>query len=69
MYLQTYTSRDVRTFYHKPMLKKYRSGDVPYCNVRVNARGIEDLIDARVRRSWAGQYAVEYADGRRGPYV
>jgi site-specific DNA recombinase len=62
MYLQTYTSRDVRTFYHKPLLKKYRSGDVPYCNVRVNARGIEDLIDARVRRSWAGRYAVMYTE-------
>lgn len=62
MYLQTYTSRDVRSFYHKPSLRKYRSGDVPYCGIRVNARGIEDLIDARVRRVWAGQYAVEYVE-------
>jgi site-specific DNA recombinase len=62
MYLQTYSKRDVRTFYHKPSLKKYRSGAVPYCDVRVNARGIEDMINGRVLRSWAGAHALKYIE-------
>jgi DNA invertase Pin-like site-specific DNA recombinase len=62
MYLQTYTSRSVRTFYHKPALKKYRAGDVPFCNTRVNARGIEGRIEAWVRRTWVGRYAVQYVE-------
>jgi site-specific DNA recombinase len=62
MYLQTYSKRDVRTFYHKPSLKKYRSGDVPYCDIRVNARGIEAMINGLVRRAWAGGHALEYIE-------
>jgi len=60
MYRQSYTSRDVVSYYHKGTLAKYRSGEVEWCPVRVNGRDVERQIPARIERLWAGRYAVRY---------
>ena len=59
LHLQRYTGRPNRYYTHKKSLKVYRSGEREWCPASVQGQAVESQIDARIRRVWHGQYAVE----------
>jgi DNA invertase Pin-like site-specific DNA recombinase len=59
MYRQSYSSRNVVRYYHRRILKKYRTGEAQWCPANINGRSVEDQIDGLVRRAWRGRNTVE----------